>query len=254
MATGRLSFVGYGETPLYLSDIDDLVRALNDVYLPEQFSAIWHRDTKDFEVIWTSQPLPSNVADIAERNFTFRFKNTEYKCEFGRSSDRLLILARNFITTGASSTQFRNLPSFQVSLNIPEELEPLSFIGEPRSFWIRNVYINIDDMLDIVNHLNFYMTYYDTRSPTILVHSSQSENEATRPQARYISSKFPSSITVREIDDNLLHFGWQRVLEILQDDSFTIIESLNTHRIIICRIIQKWLCVEFYLLQTRWMN
>ena len=188
------------------SDIEALSDALNQLYLPEQFTGIWHRDTKHFEIIWTAQPLPSTVADIRERAFTFRFKENGYHCNFGLSSDRLLLLAKHFIPSGPSSTQYRNLPSFNIVLSRSDDAAAKPFIGEPLSFWIKNVEWNSDEILELVNHLNFYMTYYDTRSPNIVVHSLASENEATRPQIRYIAGHFPSQITGREIDDNLLHF------------------------------------------------
>jgi hypothetical protein len=186
-------------------DIETIADALNNVYLPEQFTAIWHRDTKDFEIIWTSHPLPPSVKDIPGRSFTFRFKGAEYSCKFARSSDRLLVIAKNFIPGGTSSTQFRNLPSFNAVLHKSEGY-PEFLSGEPLSFWINKIDWNADEILEVVNHLNFYMTYYDTRSPMVVVHSSAAENEAARPQTRYINGQFRSQITGREIDDNLLHF------------------------------------------------
>jgi hypothetical protein len=38
-------------------DAAGLADALNKVVLPRRFSAIWHSDTKDFEVIWTAFKL-----------------------------------------------------------------------------------------------------------------------------------------------------------------------------------------------------
>ncbi len=33
------------------------IAAMNDVILPERFAAIWHRDTKELEVIYKAYPL-----------------------------------------------------------------------------------------------------------------------------------------------------------------------------------------------------
>src|SRR4051795_663839 len=46
------------EDPTALSAI------LNDLRLPSRFSAIWHQDTKDFEVIWTAYALALDNEEV----------------------------------------------------------------------------------------------------------------------------------------------------------------------------------------------
>lgn len=89
---------------------DDLIDALNNVQLPERYTAIWHVDSKLLEVIFTPYPIPSEIAD---RAFAFKHNNLNCECSFGDSSERLLLIADNFRPIGASATSFRNLPAFR---------------------------------------------------------------------------------------------------------------------------------------------
>jgi hypothetical protein len=59
------------------TDSDALIDALNNVRLPERYTAIWHGDSETFEVIYTAFPLPL-TADVASRAFTFKHKGFTY--------------------------------------------------------------------------------------------------------------------------------------------------------------------------------
>ena len=73
------------EIPLH-SDDEELFEALNAVRLPPRFTAIWHEDTREFEVIYT---VLKKEDHILERRFEFRYKGICYQCGFGPSSPRL---------------------------------------------------------------------------------------------------------------------------------------------------------------------
>jgi hypothetical protein len=177
--------------------------ALNNVFLPERYTAIWHRDTKDLEIIWTANPLPPQWIEIYGRNFSFSWKGREFHCDFSISSERLLVIAEHFEPVISTSTSFRNLMSFNMFTEMRKNNDIAPSI-EPRSFWIRDIDWNEDDVLDIANHINFYMTYYDAQSPTIVIHTAKSENKASRPRTRYTAGEFPSKLDFRSLDDTLL--------------------------------------------------
>lgn len=112
---------------------------LNNLYLPERLSALWHQDAKDIEVIWTALPLAKDQREIAGRKFFFQYGGKKYECEFGISSERLKELASLLMpTTNPSGTQFRNILSFTRMIHQPvNEADKTQF--EARSFWIRKV-------------------------------------------------------------------------------------------------------------------
>jgi hypothetical protein len=199
---------------------DELIEALNNVYLPERFTAIWHRDSGEFEIIYS---LVSPSSDLRKRLFSFRHRGRDYTCRFGPASSRLLSIADNHHTIAASHTHQRNLGIFQLYFlskrleRIRKESEPDSEIdvapeltvmtdAEPTSFWIKGIEWNEDAVLDLVRHLNFFMYYYDTGSPQILIHPAKSESVSTQPRTRYPFGPFPKTIVSRELDDALLLF------------------------------------------------
>lgn len=191
-------------------DADVLADAVNAIYLPENFSAVWHRDTKKFEVIWTAHPIPRQIEDIRDREFELSYNRKEYKCSFAPSSERLLTLAENSQPISGSRTGHRNLQSFYSYARYKkphtegEESPPRPRSGDPLSFWIEGLDWNEEEVLEVAAHINFYMSYYDTFTPAIIIHTS--DRHEVEPQTRYRSGKFPKKIISRTLDENLLHF------------------------------------------------
>jgi len=179
------------------------ISILNSLFLPERLSALWHQDTKDIEVIWTALPLSPDQQEIAGRKFTFRFGSKNYKCEFGDASDRLLGLSGLFApVTNPSDTQFRNLLSFIRMAQQPHNEQDKTEY-HARSFWIRKVGLDMAGAIRMIECLNFYLTYYDARSPSVLIHDI---HDPVAPQHRYREGKFPEKITGRNFDENLMSF------------------------------------------------
>ena len=189
------------------NDLDVFADALNNIYLPERFTAIWHKDKKELEIIWTAFPLFAPYDEVAGRQFKFHFDSKEYDCEFSRSSDRLLLIAEYSAPVAMSTTGHRNLSSYNAYTQRQEhETEVGSRVpptGEPVSFWVRNVEWDDDKVMHLVRHLNFYMTYYDDKAPKILIHNLA--EEAAIPRTRYLVGKFPKRIDAREVEVDLLH-------------------------------------------------
>ena len=126
-------------------------------------------------------------------------------CEFARSSDRAMILARDHQPVGPLASNYRNLNSFQLYQE-NKDLRDL-FQSIPLSFWIRKIAWNEDDMLDLALYLNFYLKYFDDQSPTILIHPPASET-TWNARNRFIDGTFPATIRSQEIDPNAL-FLWE---------------------------------------------
>jgi hypothetical protein len=45
----------------------NIAACLNSLLLPPRFSALWHADTKDFEVIWTAFKLSALAEDLSPK-------------------------------------------------------------------------------------------------------------------------------------------------------------------------------------------
>jgi len=194
---------------LHLSeDQDELFEALNNVILPERFTAIWHRDSGDFEVIYTAWPLEGSQAELVDRSFTFSFRGKSYQCKFAPSSPRLLTIAKNSEPIGPSSTDHRNLRSYQYFIETKNDPDKPEFLDlSPVSFWVSGVQWDDESVVDLARHLNFYMSYYDFSSPAIIIHPPKQESTSL-PRTRYIAQKFPQQIEAEELSSNLMHF-WE---------------------------------------------
>ena len=192
------------EIPLR-SDDEELFQALNAVRLPPRFTAIWHEDIGEFEVIFT---VLNKENRLLGRKFTFRYRGGCYDCGFGPSSQRLRTIARKARPSGsASHSDFRNLQPFYRFEHMLEEHPDEAYVTNrlPISFWIRGIDGYDDDRIgDLVRNLNFHMAYFDGRSPTILIHEESvtfhSVNDAHRPDI----DSFPDSLFGQDIDQHLL--------------------------------------------------
>ena len=86
----------------------------------------------------------------------------------GPSSERLAVIGSNARAVKNSHTDHRNLIPF-FAFNELDPADRLPF--EPKSFWDKPVKWDEDAVLRLARHLNFYMSYYDTGSPLILIHT-----------------------------------------------------------------------------------
>ncbi len=202
------------------SDGDEIFDVLNKIYLPERFSALLHSDQNALEFIWTVFPVKGEVKN---RQFTFLFEGVEYDCRFAEASKQLSMIAANTKFLKPSDTEHRNLRQFGFVRNLEPE-DRTEF--EARSFWVRPIKWNEDLVLKLINHLNFYISYYDMGSPLIALHTPKNEARSFKSRSRYIDGQFPPQIDGRKLDENLLHF-WRASLE---GDAAA--RFLNYHRII----------------------
>lgn len=185
----------------------DVIAALNEVILPPRFSAIWHVDKKELEVIWTAFKLPSAHLEIYGREFEFHFKGNKYKAKFGASSERLILIGECFVPLSTTETNFRNLPSFNTYAELSETPhKSLAGLDRPCSFWLSGFDWDEEKVVEIINNLNFFLSYYDDRSPTVLIHQPAPDQTETIRRNRYVRGSFPTKIVSDGLDDKLMSF------------------------------------------------
>lgn len=180
-----------------------LIDALNNVRLPPRFSAIWHRNTKRLEFIYTILP---ETHILRSRSFDFAFNGSVFKCRFGDASAELRAIACAVGVAGPpSSTMHRNLPNLAFHYSNTERADRLIH-GVPTSFWMEPIEWDDNTLAELAGHVNFYMAYFDWMSPWITIH------EETPPglvkEERYPRGPFPSHINGHPLDSHLL-LVWQ---------------------------------------------
>lgn len=183
---------------------DDLIAALNAVYLPPRLTAIWHLDSRDLEIIFTAHPLRPS---LRERSFEFQLGGRTYRCLFAPSSSRLMAIAvASRPTAPPSETDHRNLQSyFLYHHHVKEHPDSeLAKEGCPTSFFIRGLEYEEDSVIQLVRELNFFMAYADPKTPKILVHRSQISGAPSHKDPLTAAEQFPSLLRGRHVDPNLL--------------------------------------------------
>lgn len=191
--------------PRDLDSLQELLDSLNYLVLPNEFSGILHKDTRKMEIIWTPYKLRESAREISGRSFNFNFQGNIHRCSFGPSSERLLLIAKHIIpVTQAGSSDYRNILPFHMFANDMD----LPRLDKPLSFWIDCAGIEPIKFTELFQHLNAYMTYFDAKSPQIIIHEQVSGN-AFNSRSRYIRERFPTSITGKQIDPNVLSFWCQ---------------------------------------------
>lgn len=177
---------------------------LNKIHLPERLSAVYHKESRRLEVMWTSYKLLGAHKDVVGRKFVVLFDNVEHECIFSDSSTELMEIAkRTYVSTNPLQTNFRNMMSFIAFSRPHSETDLSGRMGTPVSFFIENVDWDDTKTIDMINHLNFYMKYYDPSSPTVLVF--QAPEDMLEGSNRYIRGDFPIHITMHKLDGIMLN-------------------------------------------------
>ena len=187
------------------SDDEELFEALNAVRLPPRFTAIWHEDNKELEIIYT---VLNSEDHLLERKFEFRYEGHTYRCFFAESSSRLRTIAEKARPTGiAPLTDFRNLQPFYRFERMLKEIPHAHFVSQqrPTSFWIQGI-DSYDDghVANLARSLNFYMAYFDRQTPTILIHEEPTTPSNVDTEYGPDDSTFPETIVGQDIDQHLL--------------------------------------------------
>lgn len=183
---------------------DELVEALNNVRFPVRFSAIWHTDSDDLEFIFA--PLPPDYF-VRNRSFDFGWRGRTLHCEYCEGSNRLRAIADAFRAGAPTSLNgFRNLPGINRHSKA-QKLSPGSDLATRFtviSFWIRQVGCSEAEIVELARHLNFYMFYFDRRTPRVLIHDEPAKEAAPKKSSEDSASPFPKSVAARRLDPYLL--------------------------------------------------
>lgn len=200
------------EVPL---DTHDLHTRLNSIRLPPQFSAIRHTSNNDVEFIYAALK-PDN--EERSRKFVLHFNGLSYNCAFENASETLKQLALNTRALGPTTdTNFRNLASIRQFLKLREQEGKDSpyKLYEVTSFWIRNCSVSDEELVELCRTLNFYMIYFDRRTPYVVIHSKL-ENTTPTKVRRYPRNSFPNGINAKSLDPYILSIweGAHRAAEV----------------------------------------
>lgn len=186
------------------AESSELIKSLSSLRLLPRFSAVWHLNSKDIEFIYA--PIPANDP-LLQRTFVFRFAGNEYTCQFAKATNTVIDIAQSSRPSGPpSDTNYRNLGNIDTFLRREkrrqERRETTDFIVA--SFFIRNVQCEEDKLASLAKHLNFYMHYFDRRTPLIVIHESPIVEPSTERPIQFPFENFPQTISGSSVDPYLL--------------------------------------------------
>lgn len=193
----------------FTDKIETAIAALNNLILPESFTAIYHRDKRSIEFIYS----PFAPAEMLSRSFKFTYKNQSLVCSYKACSNELLLLAEIFQPFGpVSNTDYRNLLSFKRYLRLKEEPNSPWSKGDffAASFWVEGVDYDEEKIKALSQHLNFYAYYFDRSTPRIIIHDAKQEMKVKRLTQAF--GKFPDALVSRNLDEYLLGL-WQSAID-----------------------------------------
>ena len=199
----------WGEAGLNISFSDLLVAEmgehLNNLLLPQRFSALVHLDKKQVEFIWG---LASNKHQAIGKGFKFLWKGSEFECKYETASDRLLAIARHYNRINRSFSEHRNLSSlqlYQISEDLPIELQSQFKKSQPVSFFVSGLTdFSEENLVLFAKHLNFFMSYFSRTSPRIEIHDLFNEEDQNSTMLISDINNIPETINGSEIDQFLL--------------------------------------------------
>ncbi|RBQ02996.1 hypothetical protein [Pedobacter miscanthi] len=186
--------------------IDQDFTSLTNISLPRELAALYNRSEKYLEFIY--QPLLLENP-IINRKFTFYYRGVEFICEYSEPSAALTLLSEGFReVSSSSSTNYRNLVrmrDFYKVDTMPAFIKTYYTGRTPIVFKVSGDFESIEyDFVPFAKNLNFYMGYFDRKSPHILIFEEDDEEEKFNTPCYSNEGDFPAVLNARQIDPVLV--------------------------------------------------
>lgn len=175
------------------------LRFLKDLLFPERLSAIYHSKKHKLEFIFGAVKKEEK---FLQRKIDFIFHGEVYKTYYDSPSQELINIS---VALGKSSNididndSSRNLLGISHFMEVSKENKQIldtfklvSFFVEGRSALKENV------IMDLAKHINFYMGFYDRKSPYIIIHPEQDVDQNNKIPNKKES---PSTIVMNHVNN-----------------------------------------------------
>lgn len=187
---------------------DEELSILQDVFLPKELYGIYTKDCYEF----IFQPLAKEYHCL-DRKFCFSYKGRQYNAYYGTPSKCFQLIAKAFapksIEIDETKVNYRNIKPFSDYYHqddLPDNQRILYSKLIPINFFVKGPIENLTHLEReiLLQHINFYMTYFDRKSPWILIEENKASEEYIIPCLSQEDPEFPSEISFTEIDEDLL--------------------------------------------------
>ncbi len=182
------------------------VDKLHDTVYLEELIAIYHKNDDRLEFIYTPVDPSEN---LHKRKFDFNYLGKTYKCYFGESSESLEILAKGFQPlTPSDKSDHRNLSEYNDFFTLSKQPPFVKeyFKGKKAiSFYVKGRLSQFkNDFTHLIKSLNFYFTYYDRTTPTLVLLQKHSNKDEHKMPCYSLFDTFPEVINAKSIESTIL--------------------------------------------------
>lgn len=182
------------------------VDKLYDTVYLEELIAIYHKSEEIIEFIYTPVDPEEN---IHKRKFDFNYLGKTYKCFYGPTSESLEILAKGFQPIIPSEkSNYRNLREYNDFYTLSKQPAFVKeyFKGKKAiSFYVKGRLNHFkNDFSHLIKSINFYLTYYDRETPSIVLLPKESNKDEYRMPCYSLFDTFPEVINAKSIETTIL--------------------------------------------------
>jgi len=179
---------------------------LNNIELHEELIAIYHKPDNKIEYIFT---VIKEDDPIIKRAFDFNYLGVTFKCYFNSPTDILKLLSSGFREIDSKSdSDYRNLNvlrDYYLQDKLPNYIKKFFKGRKPYSFFVEGKFDKINwDYINLSKHLNFYMGFFDRKTPSIVILNKQEKLEEYNQPCLSQLSGFPGSINSTQINSIIL--------------------------------------------------
>ena len=182
------------------------VEKLSDTVYLEELIAIYHKSDERLEFIYTPVDAEEN---LHKRRFDFNYLGKTYKCYFGPSSESLEIISKGFQPlTPSEKSNYRNLREYNDFFSSSKQSAYVKeyFKGKKAiSFYVKGKLNHLkNDFAHLIKSINFYLTYYDRETPTIIILQKESNKDEHKTPCYSLFDTFPEVINAKSIETTIL--------------------------------------------------
>lgn len=179
---------------------------LENIQMPNKLLAIKHPDKYEFIYLPIYLASHKNIEP-----FVFSFEGKQYKAYYEEPTEAFRQIALSIRRRSYDETDYSNVFIFKrfykdlIKDQEKEESERRSTGYKPLNFFLEGDFGNSfeENHLRIFRHINFYMLYYDRKSPFIYINNNYGSSEQ-KVFAEPNFGKIPNIIQATQIDDTLL--------------------------------------------------
>lgn len=185
----------------------DDFKGFESLCFPKEFYAIYHQEEGMYEFFYA--PIKNNECYI-DRAFEFNYEILPFVGKYSEPTDIFIRIAKSFVEIDNSQTEYRNLIKFRDYYNqenLPDLFKRYFSDKKPINFFIKGPFRDLKiTHIDFFKHVNFYMSYYDRKTPQIQIIDADDYSEVAKYQLPCLSvvGAFPNHIAMRCIDEVLL--------------------------------------------------